>query len=94
VKIDSDAYLEGVQDIVAGYQGVCAIKDDGSAWCWGRALGGAYATRLAVGDAPLEDIGQLTVHSREVRLLGADGSYQLIADGSGTPLELNCGLLD
>jgi alpha-tubulin suppressor-like RCC1 family protein len=94
VKIDSDTYLEDVQDIVAGYQGACAVKHDGSAWCWGRALGGEYATRLSVDAAPLEDIGQLTVHSREVRLLGADGSYQLISDGSGTPLDLNCGLLD
>lgn len=95
VKIAADTYLEGVVDIAAGYQGACAMTQDRTVWCWGSTLGaGEYAAQLLAGDQQLEDVGQLAVHSREVRLLGADGRYLVVSGERATSVDVNCGLLD
>ncbi len=47
VVTESGAALDGVEEIAAGSSSACALRRDGSVWCWGRNQGG----QLGLGDA-------------------------------------------
>lgn len=97
VRTDLNTYLEGVTDIAAGYQTMCAVKSDRSVWCWGT--GGGYGTFAAAaqapGTTPVSNVAALSVFGNEVRVLQPDGVYYRVDKGTAlTALDVNCGLLN
>jgi len=97
VRTDLNTYLEGVVDIAAGYQTMCALKADRSLWCWGS--GGGYgnfaAAAQAPGTTPVTNVAALSVFGNEVRVVEPNGVYYRVDKGVAlTALDVNCGLLN
>lgn len=46
--------LDSVVDVAAGYEASCAVKSDGSIWCWGANIAGQLGRGLSDGGPPFD----------------------------------------
>jgi alpha-tubulin suppressor-like RCC1 family protein len=76
VKQDAGTFLTDVKEISAGHRSHCALKEDGSLWCWGR----NHLGTLCVGDnsnrgyATLVTVGGSTTNVKK-QILGGYNNY-------------------
>jgi hypothetical protein len=85
--------LTGVSSLVSEYLAACAIRADGTVWCWGAgAASNGYAQPLLSAGAPVANVLGLTSFSTS----GYDGTYFIKADhhywrGNGDATASVCG---
>jgi len=91
VRTGPSAYLDEVIDLAAGTETSCALRRDGSVWCWG-AVSGNYAVPLeAPSGTPLSQVVLLGVQTDDPRVLLANGSYLSIrVNQERTTIAINC----
>lgn len=93
VRVDAVNYLEGIVDIVGGYQTNCGLKSDGTLWCWGALTGTDYAVEVMPQAVSLPLVSDFTLYRDDLTFIAEDGSYN-VATSQLRAYPVNCAALD
>ena len=82
-------YLTGVKEIAVGNDMACAVKTDGTLWCWGRWPSSNHSATqiLDQNSVPIDDAVLVTTVHHNYRILRSNGEYYMGVQGS---MSYNC----
>jgi alpha-tubulin suppressor-like RCC1 family protein len=89
VQVAGNQFLTGVVDIQAGYQGMCAERQDHTVWCWGFNDSDVAVAKERSGGNPVADVADYAILYNELRFITQAGDFY---EGNA-PRDVNCGLL-